>query len=153
MSSAERLRTLICSAAAAGALVLSAVSGAAADEIYADQWNELHDVTLQAMGADQLDGVVGESFEFAWQSVDIPAEEDLTPEQKAELEQLRTGNVIYQYAENGDPIYGPTAFGGTDNLVSTLSGDQGIGSQIQGSLLDGMTQAGLISDGFDVPQP
>ncbi len=153
MSSAARFRTQICSAAVAGALVLGAGISASADEIYADEWNQLHDVALEAMGADQLDGVVGESFEMAWQGIDTPAEEDLTAEQKAELAQLRTGTVIYLYTEDGKPVFGPTAFGGTDDMVSTLSSEQGMASQIQGALLDGMSQSGLISDGFTPPQP
>lgn len=146
----------------AGALVAVAALFAApvaAEEIYPEQWDQLQGLIASAIPEDQLGGVTGQNFEAAWQSIDLPTTEDLSPAQKSELNQIKSGELQYvveippEDREPGGPtqkiVTAPTAFGGMDNLITTLAGDGAlpVGSQMQSTNI-GDLSGGFMESGF-----
>ena len=156
MSRLTSIRTMLCSGVA---LALIGIAGPAmADDLYAEELNQMHDAALSALGADQLGGVVAQPFESAWQQMDIPSESELTADQKSELQQLRTGEIKYvveippEEREEGGPttkiVTAPTAFGGLDDMVETLTGGQsGLpGSNFQSANVGDLAAGGFVQD-------
>lgn len=156
MSGLTSIRTMLCSGVA---LALIGIGGPAlADDIYAEEWNQLHDLTLSALGSDQLGGVVAQPFESQWQQIEIPTTDDLSDEQKSELQQLRTGEIKYEVEippeerEEGGPttkiVTAPTAFGGLDDMVEVLTGgENGLpGSNFQSANVGDLAAGGFMQD-------
>jgi hypothetical protein len=141
------------------ALALIGIAGPAmADEIYAEEWDQVHDLTLSAIDSDLLGGVVAQPVESAWQSFDVPTTDELSDEQESELQQLRSGDIEYVVAippeeqEEGGPttkiVTAPTAFGGLDDMVEILTGGQsGLpSSNFQSTNVGDLATGGFIQD-------
>jgi hypothetical protein len=155
MSRLTSMRTMLCGGVA---LALIGIAGPAmADEIYAEEWDQVHDLTLSAIGADQLGGVVAQPFESAWQSMEIPTTDELSDQQKSELQQLKSGDIQYvveippEEREEGGPttkiVTAPTAFGGLDDMVDILTGESGLpGSSFQSTNVGDLAAGGFIQD-------
>jgi len=152
MSGLNSIRTMLCGGVA---LALIGVGGpAVADEIYAEELNQLHDLTLSALGSDQLGGVVAQPFESAWQQIEIPTTDELSDAQKSELQQLKSGVLKYEVEippeerEEGGPttkiVTAPAPFGGLDNMVEVLTGGE---SGLPGSNFQS-ANVGDLSSGF-----
>ena len=157
MSTMARIRTLLGGSMLAAAC---AAGPAVADEDVTDQqWNEFHDVLMQAMGAEQLGDVVAQPYAQAWQQMQPPSQGDMTEAQKAEKEQLESGTLVYlvEIPEServpGGPTHRtvttPAPMGGTDDMVMSLAGPDGMGSQIQTALTGGdLAPGNMLSGGM-----
>lgn len=143
---------------AALALVLALAPAVSADDLAKQQWDEFHDFQLEAMGEEQLGEINAWPIDTAWQQIELglPSEDELTPQQKSEKQQLESGEIVYvveippEQRVPGGPTHrtvtSPAPFGGTDSMIGALAGDTGMGSQIQSTLVDNIGSASFMQD-------
>lgn len=162
MTAGSTIRVLLGGAAA---LALSgAAASALADGLTEQYWDEIPAMTEEALGDGQLGTVVGQPSGVALQAVDarLPTEDQMTPKQKAEKEQLESGVVVYvveippEQRVPGGPTHrtveAPAPFGGTDAMIGALTGETGMAGQLQSTLTESIgpgsfTQGGMGSGG------
>lgn len=142
------------------ALPLAAAFPAAADDLGEQQWDEVQGLLSQAIGEDQLGAVVAQPLDTAWQRIepDLPSEDELTKQQKSEKEQIESGQINYlveippEQREPGGPTHrivtAPAPFGGTDNMTGLLTGEAGLGSQIESALVENVGSGDFMQDGL-----
>lgn len=157
MIATEWTRRLVWRSAIAAACAVLALPALADEDITEQQWNEFHDALSDALGADQLGGVVAQPYEMLWQEIQPPSENEMTEAQKSEKEQLESGTIVYlvEIPENervpGGPTHRtvstPAPKGGTDDMVMSLVGPDGMASQIQSSLIGELSSNAALESG------
>lgn len=162
MTAGSTIRTLLVGAVALA--VSGAAAAALADGLTEQYWDELPAMTEEALGDGQLGTVVGQPLGIALQAVDakLPTEDQMTPKQKAEKEQLESGVIVYvveippEQRVPGGPTHrtveAPAPFGGTDAMIGALTGETGMAGQLQSTLTESIgpgsfTQGGMGSGG------
>jgi hypothetical protein len=153
MAGIRAIRALLWGGAALA--VMDAGGPALADEIYPEQMEQFHDLTMSVLAPDLLGGVVAQPVETAWQQIPTSTDQ-LTPQQQSELKQLKTGTIEYvveippEQRTPGGPTHkivtAPAPFGGLDDMVEVLTGSEGplSGSQFQSTDVGSMSPASFL---------
>ena len=149
------IRTLLFSGAALA--LAGAGSPVLGDDIYAEEADQFHDLTMSVLGADQLGGVVAQPVETAWQQIPTSTDQ-LSDKQESEYTQLKTGTIEYvveippEQREEGGPTHkivtAPAPFGGLDDMVETLTGTEDAisGSQFQSTDIGDMSSTNFLQN-------